>query len=72
MFNQNDLVEILFDTGCMGANILYGKIVRATGKEVHILWENGNRNRLRYSYGTKGVVLAHNQQLAAEMMEKSA
>lgn len=68
-FKIGDLVEVYFDTGCMGASILYGKITAASEKQCFVVWESGLRNRLRYSYGTRGVKLARDQQLASEVMK---
>ena len=43
---RGDLVETWFDTGAMGAQILYGEVIAAGPKAYRVRWESGLTNRL--------------------------
>jgi hypothetical protein len=43
---RGDLVWIWFDTGAMGSNILYGRVIAAGAKTYRVRWESGLTNRI--------------------------
>src|SRR5262245_496241 len=45
-FVVGDLVQYWFDTGAMGASILYGVVVEAGPKTARIVWESSLSNRI--------------------------
>lgn len=62
IFKLGDVVETMFDTGARGAQILYGRVVRAGPKKVTIEWESGLRNRI--DNGRFGVKIARHPENA--------
>lgn len=47
---RGDFVQTWFDTGAMGAQILYGEVIAAGPKAYRVRWESGLTNRLRQGY----------------------
>jgi len=45
-FTRGDLVRTWFDTGALGAAILYGRVVQAGSLRCTVEWESGLRNRI--------------------------
>jgi hypothetical protein len=45
-FKRSDLVETWFDTGAMGAAILYGVVIASGPKAARVRWESGLTNRI--------------------------
>jgi hypothetical protein len=43
---RGDYVRTWFDTGAMGATVLYGRVVKAGPRTYTVLWESGLRNRI--------------------------
>jgi hypothetical protein len=49
MRHVGEFVETVFDTGALGATILYGRVIKS-GKRVYVVeWESGIRNRLPHN-----------------------
>lgn len=44
---RGQYVRTWFDTGAMGATILYGRVVAAGPRAYTVCWESGLRNRLQ-------------------------
>lgn len=42
---RGDLVQCWFDTGAMGAMILYGHVMAAGSRTFTVQWESGLKNR---------------------------
>jgi len=47
---RDDLVRTWFDTGALGATILYGRVVAAGPRAFVVEWESGLRNRIRQGH----------------------
>jgi hypothetical protein len=47
MIRRGDFVKTWFDTGAMGAQILFGIVIMAGPTTYTVMWESGLRNRLR-------------------------
>jgi hypothetical protein len=50
MKKVGDIVQTWFDTGAMGSNILFGRVVQAGPKAFLVVWESGLRNRLKQDH----------------------
>lgn len=65
---RGDLVQFLFDTGAMGASVLYGKVIAAGPKAYRVMWESGLSNRCLQ--GNRSVKLAADQVAAAAAVKR--
>ncbi len=63
---RGDLVQILYDTGCRGGSILYGRVIAAGPKAYGVRWESGLTNR--FAQGDWRIKMADNQELARQLM----
>lgn len=70
MRQRGDLVQYWFDTGAMGAAILYGMVIAAGPSAYRVRWESNNTNRIRQ--GDTTVKLAEDQDGARKAMEQRA
>ncbi len=59
---RGDLVQTWFDTGAMGATLLYGEVIAAGPKAIRVRWESGLTNRVLRD--TSFVAPAKNVELA--------
>ena len=50
LMRRGDYVETWFDTGAMGAQLLYGVVIAAGPKAYRIRWESGLTNRVPQGY----------------------
>jgi hypothetical protein len=60
---RGDYVQTWFDTGAMGATILYGRVVSAGPRTYLVRWESGIQNRVTQEY--PHVTAAHDTEAAA-------
>ena len=67
-FSLGTLVQTWFDTGAMGAAILYGEIIEAGPKTARVRWESGLTNRINQD--CRNVKLAEDQQEARAAVAK--
>jgi hypothetical protein len=70
VIKRGDLVQTWFDTGAMGATIIYGRVICAGRVNFTVQWESGIRNRVAQSYSH--VILARDQECALACLESSA
>ncbi len=53
VYAVDDIVSTWYDTGALGATILYGRVVKAAAKTYVVRWESGLQNRIKQ--GTTGI-----------------
>jgi len=64
------IIEMQFDTGCMGYRTLYGRVIAAGEKAFRVVWESGLTNRLTYARHDHLVRFAQDTATAEDAMSK--
>jgi len=65
---KGDFVQTWWDSGAMGAEILYGKVVKAGDVTYTVEWVSGLRNRV--TQDNPDIKLARNTEAAREEWER--
>lgn len=66
--NRGTFVQTWWDTGALGATILYGRVTRSGPKAYTVQWESGFTNTIKQ--GDTRVTVAHDPAYAAETLER--
>lgn len=61
---KGQFVQTWFDTGAMGAAILFGYVIKAGPKTYTVMWESGIRNRIQQTL--LGITIIKDKELLAE------
>jgi len=67
--SRGETVQTLFDTGAMGLQCLYGRVIEKGRKVFTVRWESGIRNRIKW--GHPEVHFAHDPAEANRCLAKT-